>query len=330
MNKTEIEIISKFSTDCFYEYSPPSMKQNDISKKKEKQIDWSKLQPLAMALTKLWNAQFIQRIYCDRLYKEYYLPSTRDYFMNKVSHIMSKNYIVDQDEYLHHRCRTTGIVNYQVDIIHNNYIMNFYDVGGERNERTKWIHVFDNVHIIFYVCDLSQYCTRMFEDESRLALTENLELFVQLVANKYLKDSKMVVLLNKIDIFRDYLVNQSMKFCFGDTYNGRNYMDTNLVKTQWFTMHIKRIIEELILKDIDMDIEEIGNDLMGIVSIYYDVAGECRVRCEPWLDLVYNDGIEFMKQKFMEIKSDIIMHELCATDISQVQIIINDVNDRLL
>lgn len=325
--KNEIGIVSRFSTDCFYEYSPPTIKQTN--KKKEKQIDWTKLEPLASALTKLWNAEFIQRIYGDRLFKKYYIPSTRDYFMDKVGFIMSKDYVVDKDEYLHHRCRTTGIVNYEIDIKKNKYTLIFYDVGGERNERTKWIHVFDNVHTIFYVCDLSQFCTRMFEDESRLALLENLELFQQLVENKYLKDAKMIVLLNKVDIFKDYLTNQSLQFCFGDDYKGRNYMDSTLVKTQWFSMHVKRIVKELVLCDIKMSIEEIGNDLMGIVSIYYDVASECGVKCEPWLDLVYDDGIQFIKQKFVEMKSDIMMYELCATDTKQVEAMTNDINDRL-
>lgn len=39
-----------------------------------------------------------------------------------------------------------------------------YDVGGQRNERKKWIHCFDNVTAVIYVAALSEYNQGMFED----------------------------------------------------------------------------------------------------------------------------------------------------------------------
>ena len=39
-----------------------------------------------------------------------------------------------------------------------------YDVGGQRNERKKWIHCFDNVTAVIFVAALSEYDQNLFED----------------------------------------------------------------------------------------------------------------------------------------------------------------------
>lgn len=41
-----------------------------------------------------------------------------------------------------------------------------YDVGGQRNERRKWIHCFDEVTAVIFVVALSEYDQGLFEDQS--------------------------------------------------------------------------------------------------------------------------------------------------------------------
>lgn len=45
-------------------------------------------------------------------------------------------------------------------------IFEMYDVGGQRNERKKWIHCFDNVTAVIFVAALSEYDQCLFEDAS--------------------------------------------------------------------------------------------------------------------------------------------------------------------
>ena len=52
-----------------------------------------------------------------------------------------------------------------------------YDMGGQRNERRKWIHAFDNVNCVVFVAALSEYDQVLFEDETQNRMEEALQLF---------------------------------------------------------------------------------------------------------------------------------------------------------
>ncbi|GIQ92534.1 guanine nucleotide binding protein (G-protein), alpha subunit, partial [Kipferlia bialata] len=51
------------------------------------------------------------------------------------------------------------------------------DVGGQRNERRKWIHCFDAVKAVIFVVSLSGYDEVLEEDETQNRLKEALLLF---------------------------------------------------------------------------------------------------------------------------------------------------------
>ena len=45
-----------------------------------------------------------------------------------------------------------------------------FDVGGQRSERRKWIHVFDNVTAIIFTAALSAYDQLLREDNTTVGL----------------------------------------------------------------------------------------------------------------------------------------------------------------
>lgn len=51
------------------------------------------------------------------------------------------------------------------------------DVGGQRSERRKWVHFFDNVNAIIYLAALDEYDKRLEEDALTNCLEESLQLF---------------------------------------------------------------------------------------------------------------------------------------------------------
>jgi hypothetical protein len=52
-----------------------------------------------------------------------------------------------------------------------------YDVGGQKNERKKWMHCFDNVHAVMFVAALSEYDMALFEDDAENRMADALQLF---------------------------------------------------------------------------------------------------------------------------------------------------------
>ena len=51
-------------------------------------------------------------------------------------------------------------------------LINFYrmvDVGGQRSERRKWIHCFENVTSIIFLVALSEYDQILFESENEVS-----------------------------------------------------------------------------------------------------------------------------------------------------------------
>lgn len=41
-----------------------------------------------------------------------------------------------------------------------------FDVGGQRSERKKWIHVFDNVQVVLFLVAISGYDHVLIEDQN--------------------------------------------------------------------------------------------------------------------------------------------------------------------
>jgi len=76
-----------------------------------------------------------------------------------------------------------------------------YDVGGQRNERKKWIHCFDDVTAVIFVAALSEYDQKLFEDVNTNRMVEAIDLFDEITNNRYFRESSMILFLNKRDLF---------------------------------------------------------------------------------------------------------------------------------
>ena len=69
--------------------------------------------------------------------------------------LSAPDYTPSEEDVLLCRSRTIGIVKTVLEIDKNEF--NIYDVGGQRNERRKWIHCFDEVTAVIFVAALSEY-----------------------------------------------------------------------------------------------------------------------------------------------------------------------------
>jgi guanine nucleotide-binding protein G(i) subunit alpha len=65
---------------------------------------------------------------------------------------------------LRSRVKTTGITETTFAI--RGYTYRLFDVGGQRSERKKWIHCFEDVTAIVFLAACSEYDQVLLEDES--------------------------------------------------------------------------------------------------------------------------------------------------------------------
>jgi len=99
------------------------------------------------------------------------------------------------------RIRTSGIVEERYDIDGVEFVI--YDVGGQRNERKKWIHCFEDVTAVIFVAALSEYDQTLYEQANVNRMSEALTLFKDIVNNQYFGQSAMILFLNKKDLFEN-------------------------------------------------------------------------------------------------------------------------------
>ena len=114
--------------------------------------------------------------------------------------------------------KTTGITETTFIIGELTYRM--FDVGGQRSERKKWIHCFENVTTILFLVAISEYDQLLFEDETVNRMQEALTLFDSICNSRWFVKTSIILFLNKIDRFKEKLPVSPMKNYFPD-YEGK-------------------------------------------------------------------------------------------------------------
>uniref|UniRef100_A0A8R1HQF3 Uncharacterized protein n=1 Tax=Caenorhabditis japonica TaxID=281687 RepID=A0A8R1HQF3_CAEJA len=146
-----------------------------------------------------------------------------------------------------------------------------FDVGGQRSERRKWIHCFDNVESIIFITAISEYDQVLFEDETTNRMIESMQLFNSICNSTWFLSTAMILFMNKKDLFMEKIQRVNITTAFPDYEGGQNY----------------------------------------------------------------EEAVAFIKMKFAELnlnpdKKTIYMHETCATDTNQVQLVISSVIDTII
>ena len=92
------------------------------------------------------------------------LPNMTSSYFYDIERLFAKDYVPSDQDILRARLRTTGISETIFDLGQLTYKM--FDVGGQRSERKKWIHVFDNVQVVLFLAAISGYDQVLVEDRN--------------------------------------------------------------------------------------------------------------------------------------------------------------------
>ncbi|KAG5178373.1 GPA1, alpha subunit of a heterotrimeric G protein [Tribonema minus] len=162
---------------------------------------------LGTALKALWVDPGILGVWERR--SEFQIVESVKFYFGELDRIMQPDYLPSQQDVLYARVRTSGIVTERYEIDSTTFEM--YDVGGQRNERKKWIHCFDDVTAVIFVSALSEYDQSLFEDATTNRMVEAIELFGEICNNRYFQDSSMILFLNKKDLYEDKIKKVDIK-----------------------------------------------------------------------------------------------------------------------
>mmetsp|Transcript_19064 Transcript_19064/g.31058 ORF Transcript_19064/g.31058 Transcript_19064/m.31058 type:complete len:373 (-) Transcript_19064:34-1152(-) len=151
------------------------------------------------------------------------LADSAEYFFGRLDQTWKPDYIPSLQDVFRSRVRTTGILEHTY--VHKKYQFRLFDVGGQRNEREKWIHLFQNVTAVIFVISLSGYDQILYEDKSVNRMHESLRLFQEICNLKWFTRTNMILFLNKSDLFLEKLPHVHLSVCFDD-YDGDNDFDS--------------------------------------------------------------------------------------------------------
>lgn len=86
------------------------------------------------------------------------------------------------------------------------FFCSMFDVGGQRDERRKWIQCFNDVTAIIFVTACSSYNMVLREDPTQNRLRESLELFKSIWNNRWLRTISVILFLNKQDLLAEKIM----------------------------------------------------------------------------------------------------------------------------
>uniref|UniRef100_A0A8C7VDY6 Guanine nucleotide-binding protein G(s) subunit alpha n=1 Tax=Oncorhynchus mykiss TaxID=8022 RepID=A0A8C7VDY6_ONCMY len=144
----------------------------------------------------LWQDEGVKA--CFERSNEYQLIDCAQYFLEKIEIVKQSDYSPTDQDLLRCRVLTSGIfeTRFQVDKVN----FHMFDVGGQRDERRKWIQCFNDVTAIIFVVASSSYNMVIREDNQTNRLQEALNLFKNIWNNRWLRTISVILFLNKQDL----------------------------------------------------------------------------------------------------------------------------------
>ncbi|KAJ6247392.1 guanine nucleotide-binding protein g(o) subunit alpha [Anaeramoeba flamelloides] len=165
----------------------------------------------------IWDDQGIKEVF--KRGAEFHLNDTSKFFFDTLETINRIDYIPTDQDILCSRIKTTGISEIQFEI--DEIAFRVLDVGGQRNERKKWIHCFQDVTALIFVVAISQYDQGLYEDESQNRMVESLQLFEEICNMPWFEKSSIILFLNKKDLFDEKIKRVDIRVTFKE-YKGEN------------------------------------------------------------------------------------------------------------
>ncbi|KAI0286640.1 guanine nucleotide binding protein, alpha subunit [Russula aff. rugulosa BPL654] len=149
----------------------------------------------------LWNDKGVQQAW-DRG-NEAALPRNR---------LFHPEYVPTEQDIVRCRARTIGITETVFQLREHEMLM--VDVGGQKSERRKWIHCFQDVTSILFLVSLSGYDQCLVEDKDANQMQDAMTIWDSICHSQWFKSTSIILFLNKDDLFQKKILHSDIKTFF--------------------------------------------------------------------------------------------------------------------
>ncbi|KAJ7249653.1 heterotrimeric G protein alpha subunit B [Mycena rebaudengoi] len=137
-----------------------------------------------------------------------------------IDRIAAPDYMPTDQDILRSRVKPKGIAETIFQVGELTYKV--VDPSGQRSERKKWLHCFENVKAIIFCANLGDYDLMLYEDESVNRLQEALTKFDSICNSRWFVKTSIILFL-EIDTFAEKLERKPLADYFPDYTGGNNY-----------------------------------------------------------------------------------------------------------
>ncbi|EIW86083.1 guanine nucleotide-binding protein alpha-2 subunit [Coniophora puteana RWD-64-598 SS2] len=163
------------------------------------------------------------------------LPENLSYFFPDLDRLFEPSYQPTEQDIVQCRARTIGITETTFQLKDHEMLM--VDVGGQKSERRKWIHCFQDVTSILFLVSLSGYDQCLVEDKDANQMQDAMTIWDSICHSQWFKQTSIILFLNKNDLFEKKIAHSDIKNFFpdfegesGDPKAGRDYFRKRFTK----------------------------------------------------------------------------------------------------
>jgi len=193
-----------------------SVKPESLQKEVDAVLAAADMVTVAKDIERLWADPSVQAGFAQRNKMGIQIPSTASYFFDNVARFAESSWLPSTDDILRAKLKTTGISETTFSEKGTDFVLT--DVGGQRSERRKWLHCFDDVTNIIYLAALDEYNMTLEEDNRTNRMEESLRLFTEVSGSHFFKSTSpsWILFLNKSDLFKDKISREPLSKYFSD------------------------------------------------------------------------------------------------------------------
>uniref|UniRef100_A0AC34QCC2 G protein alpha subunit n=1 Tax=Panagrolaimus sp. JU765 TaxID=591449 RepID=A0AC34QCC2_9BILA len=192
-------------------------------------------QKMYPVIKRIWAEEKVRDVYNHR--SDVYVMDCAKYFLDNLDRVCDPNYTPTTNDILQSRQETIGVS--EIRYTYKDLEFRIFDVGGQKTERRKWIHVFDMCSAVFFIAAISEYDQFMREDNSTNRLIDALHLFKWIGNNDLFRKVQMILFLNKKDVFAEKIGKIPLTVCFPNYRYKNDYKNATIYIQKKFEQQIQ-------------------------------------------------------------------------------------------